>query len=143
MTMLPAKVLDALARGQQIEAIRLLREASGLGLKETKGLIDAHLADKPMPVPTRHGDAAAIPAEVAEALRQGKMIEAIKLLRAHTGLGLQASKDRLDSLKAHAQGELPDGLSPGEMPHTNGRWGLALILLGALAAYYFFAGSAS
>ena len=140
MTMLPAKVLDALARGQQIEAIRLLREASGLGLKEAKGLIDAHLADKPMPVPTRHGDAAAIPAEVAEALRQGKMIEAIKLLRA--GLGLKESKDRLDALQAADQSELPDGLSPGEMPHTNGRWGLALILLGALAAYYFFAGSA-
>ena len=38
---LPANVLDALQAGNKIEAIRLLREATGLGLKEAKDWVDA------------------------------------------------------------------------------------------------------
>jgi hypothetical protein len=39
---LPSKVLMALERGQKIEAIKLLREARGLGLKEAKEAVDAY-----------------------------------------------------------------------------------------------------
>lgn len=37
---LPADVQDALDRGQKIEAIKRLRQATGLGLKEAKDRID-------------------------------------------------------------------------------------------------------
>ncbi len=40
---LPADVLDALRRGQTITAIKLLRQSTGLGLKEAKDLVDGHL----------------------------------------------------------------------------------------------------
>lgn len=35
-----ADIHDALSRGSKIEAIKILREATGLGLKESKDLID-------------------------------------------------------------------------------------------------------
>lgn len=38
---IPADVLTELARGNKVEAIRRLREATGLGLKESKDAIDA------------------------------------------------------------------------------------------------------
>ena len=38
---LPPLVVDALQRGQKIEAIRLMREITGAGLKEAKDLVDA------------------------------------------------------------------------------------------------------
>ena len=40
-SLLPNDVLDALRGGQRIEAIKRLREATGLGLKEAKDLIEA------------------------------------------------------------------------------------------------------
>ena len=44
-SLLPDDVLDALRGGQRIEAIKRLREATGLGLKEAKDLIEACEAD--------------------------------------------------------------------------------------------------
>jgi len=44
---LPPSVLDALRRGETIEAIRLLREATGLGLKEAKDRVDAYQRERP------------------------------------------------------------------------------------------------
>ncbi|CAN5355075.1 hypothetical protein BH11PSE11_BH11PSE11_22450 [soil metagenome] len=39
---LPNNVIEALRRNNTIEAIKLLRQASGLGLAEAKGMIDAY-----------------------------------------------------------------------------------------------------
>ena len=38
---LPANVVEALRRGNKIEAIKLLREATHVGLAEAKGVVDA------------------------------------------------------------------------------------------------------
>jgi hypothetical protein len=40
---LPHEVTAALEKGDKIEAIKLLRKATGLGLKESKEAIEAHL----------------------------------------------------------------------------------------------------
>ena len=39
---LPSDVVEALRRGNKIEAIKRLREATGLGLAEAKSVVDAH-----------------------------------------------------------------------------------------------------
>lgn len=44
---LPDDVLDALRRGRKIEAIKLLREGRGIGLKEAKETIDAYADTRP------------------------------------------------------------------------------------------------
>ena len=46
---LPERVLAALRRGQPIEAVKLLRESGGLGLKEAVEAIDAQRRRKATP----------------------------------------------------------------------------------------------
>lgn len=50
---LPAEVLEAIRQGRKIEAIKLLREETGLGLANAKVLVDrasrAHGPAKPIP----------------------------------------------------------------------------------------------
>lgn len=41
-TPLPPDAIDALRRGHKIEAVRLMRQHSGLGLKESKDAVDAY-----------------------------------------------------------------------------------------------------
>ena len=43
---LPADVLEAIDRGRKVEAIKLLREATGLGLANAKVLVDRAAAQR-------------------------------------------------------------------------------------------------
>lgn len=44
---LPSDVVSAIHAGRKIDAIKLLRESSGLGLKEAKDEVDAYLRKHP------------------------------------------------------------------------------------------------
>jgi hypothetical protein len=46
-TELPAPVVSALTQGRKIEAIKLLREAHGIGLKEAKDTVEAYAQSRP------------------------------------------------------------------------------------------------
>ncbi|MGE4073609.1 MAG: ribosomal protein L7/L12 [Lysobacterales bacterium] len=92
---LPADVLEAIGRGETIEAIKLLRGHTGLGLAEAKYLLDQYRAGQIAPAVPESADAD-MPTDVREALARGNMIEAIKLLRRHTGLGLKEATDLVD-----------------------------------------------
>lgn len=43
---LPPEVLAALQQGRKIEAIKLLRELKGIGLKEAKDAVDSHAFER-------------------------------------------------------------------------------------------------
>jgi len=96
---------ELVAAGNKIGAIKLLREASGMGLAEAKDIIDAVAAGKPLgPFTARHPagrvadpGGADLPDDVRAAAIAGQRIEAIKLLRQHRGLGLKEAKDLLDA----------------------------------------------
>ncbi len=94
---LPDNVLQALQEGQTIEAIKRLRQSSGLGLKEAKDRIDAYQQGKPMQT-TASASGTTLPASVQAALSTGNKIEAIKLLREQTGLGLKEAKDAVEAM---------------------------------------------
>lgn len=47
---LPADVISAIQANHKIKAIKLLREARGLGLKEAKHAVEAYARAKPMPL---------------------------------------------------------------------------------------------
>ena len=53
---LPANVIDALQRGQKIEAIKLLREAEGLDLKAAKERVERHAVNHPGSMPMRRAN---------------------------------------------------------------------------------------
>ncbi len=44
---LPSSVVSALSQGNEIEAIKLLREAYGIGLKEAKDMVDEYVKSRP------------------------------------------------------------------------------------------------
>lgn len=133
---LPANVLDALRRGNTIEAIKLLRESSGLGLKEAKDIIDAHLHGNPAPV-VAAAPASPLPSAVVAALQRGDKIEAIKLLREQSGLGLKEAKDVIEASQRKADALVGMG-SPGAVQASgNVVWLVLAVAFAALAGYYF------
>lgn len=133
---LPSNVLAALASGDTIVAIKLLREASGLGLKEAKDVIDAYQRGDPFTIANANLTPD-IPADVIQAMQRGKKIEAIRLLREHTGLGLKEAKDVVEALNIERQ------YPPGSEPQEKSRLWLAFVVIVAvMLAYHFLAGSA-
>jgi ribosomal protein L7/L12 len=95
-----AQVAEQLRLGRKIEAIKLYREATGVGLKEAKEAVEAMEAGT-MPPPT---PAAAPPsgdwrAEVVDFLRRGQKIWAVKRYREATGVGLKEAKDAVDEIE--------------------------------------------
>lgn len=136
---MPAAVKAAMDRGQKIEAIKLLRDATGLGLKEAKEAVEHMMeAGGPMPVVQQPAIGTDAGDEIAAALAQGHTLEAIRLYRQRTGVGLKQAKDAIEALQAGRPAVAP-GLSPGEVGRSGGLGWVALaIAVAAIAAYLFF-----
>jgi ribosomal protein L7/L12 len=130
---LPPEVIDAIRRGSLVEAIKLLR-ARGIGLAEAKASIDAHVRGFATPSAAERATRA-LPPDAARAIARGYMIEAIKLLRAETGIGLKEAKEWVDAQTSPSQ--FPTGLAPGEVPRHEGRWGWVVVAVLLVAAAYF------
>jgi len=95
----------AIGAGNKIAAIKLYRDATGAGLAEAKDAIELIAAGKPPP----SGAAATQPTdamqEVSALLAAGRKIEAIRVYRTATGVGLKEAKDAVDAL----EGEINPG----------------------------------
>ncbi len=126
-----------------MEAIQLLRNSAGIGLKEAKAIVDMQGGRVPRgPASASRPMAAAmsapvfstgLPVRVIEALQRGEKIQAIRLMREITGVGFKEAKDAVEaSPHAAARG----GLSPGEVPRT-GRlvWSVIAAALVVLALF--------
>jgi ribosomal protein L7/L12 len=149
---LPPKAHAALKAGNKIEAIKQLRMATGIGLKEAKDWIDAfERGGSPAPAQSANAPFTLPPAAI-DALKRGNPIEAIKIVRQATGAGLAEAKSLIDEIhrqlpKHSGTLQLPpelrhrEGLSPGEVPRTPsaGKWILmAVIAFGAILAVVVF-----
>lgn len=77
-----------------------------------------------------------LPPDVRSAVQAGRKIDAIRLLREATGLGLKEAKDAVEAFEA---GEAPPALSPGAVKRglDKGSWAIAIVGLLALVALYF------
>jgi len=97
------KLLDdikaQIASGNKIAAIKLYRDATDAGLAEAKEAIELIAAGKPPKDVGRtpQPDDAALQ-RVSAAISAGSLIEAIRLYRAATGVGLNEAKDAVDAL---------------------------------------------
>ncbi len=98
------RIGERVAAGDKIGAIKLLREATGLGLAEAKDVVEAVAAGKAMPILSATAAPAPPPPtgsaqEVSEQIRTlaaSSRIAAIRELREQRGLGLKEAKDLLD-----------------------------------------------
>jgi len=117
----PPEVLEALKQGNKIEAIKLLRQSTKLGLAEAKAAVD--MLDK---MKGMVGAAQAI-ANVAQGVRPSQA----------QPLPAKAARPvSMQSAPAQAPPRRP-GMSPGEVPRdTSGAVGIAiLVLVGLVVAF--------
>jgi ribosomal protein L7/L12 len=92
-------VKEKLGKGNKIEAIKILREETGINLKEAKELIEFSINKSPHPgdnIKNNHN--ISVPGNVLNYLREGKKIDAIKVLRQETGLGMKDAKDMVEKV---------------------------------------------
>ena len=94
----------ALAAGNRLEAIRIVREDCGLGLREAKALVEAHAAGRADAESPGDGADAELPLAAIAFLEQGQMIAAVRATRERSGLGLKEAKDRVDRYLAEHAG---------------------------------------
>ncbi len=65
---------------------------------------------------------------IADALRKGRVRQAVQTLRDQTGLGLEQARDAVEGTGRHRT-DAENGLSPGEVPRrSSGAW-LALLVV--------------
>jgi ribosomal protein L7/L12 len=135
---LPDDVRAALAGGRKIDAIRLLRERTGLGLAQAKAAVEAGFLPDAARTPARPpGPAGSLPSEVHAALAAGNLVQAIKLLRQTKGVGLKQAKALADEARRAVVTQAPqtgEGPSPGEVPRSKispGLVALVIVLAGA------------
>ena len=152
MPLLPPEAIAALERDELIDAIKITRERTGLGLKEAKDAVEAYrrgdrgdafdqllsgTADQPSAASVGE---ATLPAAAALALQRGAVIEAIKLTREATGLGLAEAKALVDAHREQfGTGPLGDPMAePGRVKGGGGLAWLWLLLILALGAGLFY-----
>lgn len=101
----PADVVAAIEGGEVVVAIKLLRQHTGLGLAQAKEAVDRYRAGDHSPLNSpaaAQGSAdSGLPPAALDALARGNKLEAVKLVREASGLGLAEAKDLVD---AHLHG---------------------------------------
>lgn len=153
---IPPEAIAALRQGRTIEAIKLLREATGLDLRQAKAVIDARIAGaaavRDQAESARSASAGAatgmvFPRDAAEALSRGEVIEAIKRLRAaNPQFDLKTAKELVEQ---HRHGNRATAAVPvmqkrvptvveGDRGSHGWLWLVALAAVFAL--WYFFSG---
>ena len=137
---LPSHVLEEMRGGNKIEAIKRLRQSTGLGLRAAKDLIEAHARNDPTVVSTRDSLASALPAPVVDAIQRGSLVEAMRLLRAHGGPGLKQAKALVESAR-------PTMMQSSQPPTdtfnrvVSALWWVLALMLGGFAAHHFLRNS--
>jgi len=99
---LPDQVIEALARKQKIEAIKRLREQTGVGLAEARDAVEAFLrgpANSPGATKSSGRVDTELSDKVIDALLRQQKVEAIKLLRAESGIGLAEAKAAVEAYR--------------------------------------------
>lgn len=124
--------------GRKIQAIKAVREATGLGLDEARRILESGTLD-----PGRQDIAPGqpLPADVRAALETGNKIEAIRLLRESTGLGLKEAKERVEAAGTDvrsSQAGVAPGLAPGEIPRGGNRFPGVIVVAVAVALAAWF-----
>ncbi len=91
----PEQLLRA---GRKIEAIKRYRELTGAGLKEAKDAVEALESGRSATLPPKSSVLRQVnDSEIEAQIRSGHLIDAIKLYREKTGVGLKEAKDAVEA----------------------------------------------
>jgi large subunit ribosomal protein L7/L12 len=103
------RVSALLSEGKKIEAVKLYREHTGVGLKQAKDAVEAIERGELFPIAETVDEQ--LQRELIGLLHQGQKIEAIKLYRGRTGVGLKEAKDAVEAIE---RGERPQDLADSD-----------------------------
>jgi hypothetical protein len=128
MTDLPPDVTDALRRGEPIEAMKRLRAAAHLSLRDAKAAIDRATGQPPGQIPGK------------PSLQEFFRTQAVKASKsappdrpsARPSGATQPVPPRSDAHRAPREGDL----SPGEMPRRGSAWVLVVVIAAAVYAWF-------
>ena len=144
MSTLPTPILDLIANGRKIEAIKEVRALYGIGLKEAKDLVETvargetvSLSGFPVPQPETPApavEADELAARVFALVQDDQKIQAIKEVRDATGVDLREAKQIVDRVAADASPGLPSvsnarSATPTSRPALFVAIGLSVFLL--------------
>lgn len=90
---------DALARGNKIEAIKIYREKTGLGLKESKDAVEYYQAGGEAIKKRREIPAVESAAGVRDLLDEGRKAEAIELYAKFAGVDQYTAEDAVEQIE--------------------------------------------
>ena len=136
------QVRKLVASGRTIEAIKLLREVTGLSLKEAKEAVDRcaqggslDIAEDLAAHRAALHDGAQVDGEIKALLESGRKIEAIKLMRERSGLDLATAKNIIDSMEGDLKRAGTGRARPAVREGGGGghRW-IAVLLIAIAAA---------
>ncbi|MFC0553111.1 ribosomal protein L7/L12 [Planotetraspora thailandica] len=93
---LQKRVRELQAAGKKIEAIKIIRAETGIGLKEAKAVADSLAAGRPVPeaTPSRLD----LASRVRELKAAGRTEQAIFLVRGETGMGQEEAEAFINAL---------------------------------------------
>jgi large subunit ribosomal protein L7/L12 len=130
------RVAGLLADGRKIEAVRIYREARGVGLAEAKQAVELVEAGRQWSVEQATPPVAepGLVDDVLENVRAGRWIHAIRQYRETTGSGLKEAKDAVETLARSAGIPVMKGSGCGPLAVILGV--LAVIIAGIVAALW-------
>lgn len=88
---------ELLASGNKISAIKRYREKTGAGLAEAKTAVESLESSGLLPKPDRLDDSD-LTSQIVNLLGRGEMVQATKLYREQSGLGLKQSKEAVERI---------------------------------------------
>lgn len=103
-----SEVQELIRKKEQISAIKLVKDTLGLGLKESKEIVDHLLKNEFINLITEHGtknvsrkgsDENSIEEQVRNLLHQNKKLEAVKLVYDTGEMNLKNAKDFVESIE--------------------------------------------
>ncbi|MBI3866789.1 MAG: ribosomal protein L7/L12 [Planctomycetia bacterium] len=109
-------------RGEKIQAIKIFREQTGVGLAEAKAAVEQ--IERTGPGPAVPPKAADLEKQVLDLMAADRKIAAIKVYREQTGAGLKEAKDAVEALAARH----------GIAPVGTGCFGMLVLVLAAALA---------
>ena len=95
-----------LGEGQKIQAIKVYRERTGVGLRQAKEAVEAIERGESLSIPEMVDES--FERELIALLDQGQKIQAIKLYRERTGVGLKKAKDAVEAIQRGERSQDPE-----------------------------------
>ena len=96
---IPPAILEQIKSGNKIDAVKMLRKELNISLIEAKELVDKVSAgDNDLGINLSNKETVSVSEKALEFLREGKKIDAIKVVREETGLGLKDSKELVEKV---------------------------------------------